>query len=381
MPGTTRPPAPAAHVTVDTVAPALTGLSPDAGTVQWFSPNGDGVRETVGFSAANSETGSLVARVRNGGGTVVRTFSVGNDDDAATVAWDGRSNANAVVPDGDYVMSVAPVDAAGNAGAAQERTVQVVTGPPLGRRARAPSSTRRTATGTLRRPRLRFTLTRPMTVTWTVRDAAGNTVLDTHLTPYLRPAGTYYWTFDGRRPDGSMLPQGRYLSYVSRHGRVADRRRSSRRVRRRRLRDQAERHDAGAAARPSPSNSRPRSRSKNPRLCVYEPGWRPGASPTDQDGHVHLPRHDQAPVGQRQRYRWRFKVSARTPRAASAATTTTGLPAPLSATPASHSPVTAPDRPHPHRTIPDRDHRAVDRGVRGSSLGTSMDLRRGSSCR
>ncbi len=28
-------------------------------------------------------------------------------------------------------------------------------------------------------------------------------------------AGTYTWDFDGRRSNGTMLPPGRYISYVS----------------------------------------------------------------------------------------------------------------------------------------------------------------------
>jgi hypothetical protein len=35
---------------VDTVAPGLTSLTPDASTAQWFSPNGDGVRDTVSLA-------------------------------------------------------------------------------------------------------------------------------------------------------------------------------------------------------------------------------------------------------------------------------------------------------------------------------------------
>jgi hypothetical protein len=61
---------------------------------------------------------------------------------------------------------------------------------------------------------LSFTLTRPMTVSWTLRDAAAK-VIDTHLAATPLPAGTQTWLFDGRRSDGTMLPPGRYLSYVT----------------------------------------------------------------------------------------------------------------------------------------------------------------------
>jgi flagellar hook assembly protein FlgD len=129
------------------------------------------------------------------------------------VAWDGRDAAGVVAADGRYTVSVTPIDAGGNAGSPQERSVSLVTGLslvassasvfyPQDRDSLAPTTT------------LSFTLTRPMTVTWTLRDAAAR-VVDTHLSATPLPAGTQSWVFDGRRSDGSMLPPGRYLSYVT----------------------------------------------------------------------------------------------------------------------------------------------------------------------
>ncbi len=53
-----------------------------------------------------------------------------------------------------------------------------------------------------------------MTVTWTIRNAAGQTV-NTHLTDAALPAGTHAWKFTGRSTDGTMLPRGRYTSVVT----------------------------------------------------------------------------------------------------------------------------------------------------------------------
>jgi hypothetical protein len=66
------------------------------------------------------------------------------------------------------------------------------------------------ATGT----RLSFTLLRPATVSWTIRDAAG-TVVATIADSEAMAAGAVGRTFYGKRPDGSMLPTGRYTSYVN----------------------------------------------------------------------------------------------------------------------------------------------------------------------
>jgi len=53
-----------------------------------------------------------------------------------------------------------------------------------------------------------------MKVTWTLRNGAGQTVI-TRLSDSQRAVGTQYWIFNGRRADGTMLPRGRYESFVS----------------------------------------------------------------------------------------------------------------------------------------------------------------------
>ena len=61
---------------------------------------------------------------------------------------------------------------------------------------------------------LSFALSRPMTVTWTIRNTAG-AVVDRRMAAVARPAGSASFVFDGRRTDGTMLPPGRYTSFVS----------------------------------------------------------------------------------------------------------------------------------------------------------------------
>jgi flagellar hook assembly protein FlgD len=200
-------------IAVDTTPSQLTSLSPAATTTSSFSPNGDGYRDTVALKAATSEPGSLAVSVRNASGMVLRTWTVATGLSTTAVTWDGRDATGAIVLDGMYVLSVAPRDAAGNTGASQDRTISLVAAlrsvsssvalfyPQDGDQL-APMTT------------LSFTLQRPMTVTWTLRDASAR-IVDTHLRAAYLEAGTYTWAFDGRRSDGTMLPAGRYLSYVS----------------------------------------------------------------------------------------------------------------------------------------------------------------------
>jgi flagellar hook assembly protein FlgD len=200
------------ELTVDTEAPALAGLTPGATTTQWFSPNGDGVRDTVSLTATNSEPGSVVTRVVDGDGTLVKSWTVANGSAAVAITWNGKTSAGTFAPDGTYTMMVAGRDVAGNTGPAVERSVIVIGA------LRTVATTRslffpQDLDSLDRTTTLSLVLARPMTVTWTVRNAAGQTVV-TRLASVDLPAGTQKWTFDGRRADGTMLPRGHYTSYV-----------------------------------------------------------------------------------------------------------------------------------------------------------------------
>jgi spore germination protein YaaH/flagellar hook assembly protein FlgD len=100
-------------VTVDTVAPALTGSAID---VTRFSPNADGTKDTVTASARAGEVagwGATVQPVAAGApGTAIRTIA--GPGTTPTWTWDGRTDAAALVADGTYRLSVWIADAAGN---------------------------------------------------------------------------------------------------------------------------------------------------------------------------------------------------------------------------------------------------------------------------
>ena len=199
-------------VALDTTPSQLTVLSPAAATTSWFSPNGDGNRETVTLAATTSEPGSVVATIRNSNGSILRTWTVATGLAASAVTWDGRDDAGSLVPDGRYIVNVAPRDTAGNTGVGEDRVVDVVGALRTVASSASvffPQDLDRYA----RTTRLSFEISRPMTVTWTVRDT-GARIVDTHLAAVPLDAGSYAWSFDGRRSDGSMLPAGRYVSYV-----------------------------------------------------------------------------------------------------------------------------------------------------------------------
>jgi flagellar hook assembly protein FlgD len=200
-------------VIVDTAPPHLTGVTPGSAPVPWFSPNGDGVRDAISFAATNSEDGAIVAKVLDGSSTVIDSWTIANGTAATAVTWDGRKSNNAVAPDGLYTVRLAPRDVAGNTGASVDRTVAVVGG------MRAFSSSRTIffpQDNDAQAPtiRLSFVLARPMTVSLTVRNAAG-TIVKTHYDATALAAGTYQWWFDGKATDGTMLPRGKYTASIT----------------------------------------------------------------------------------------------------------------------------------------------------------------------
>jgi flagellar hook assembly protein FlgD len=197
---------------VDTTAPNLTGVPAAPATPPVFSPNGDGVADTIAFAGSTSEAGEIAIRVRTGE-TFVRSYTVKVASGPLTVSWNGRNDAGAVVPDGTYDVRLTPRDGVGNSGATVTRQVKVLTilASVVTSRARIyPQDLDNLAPRTY----LSFTLTRAATVDWTVRDAKG-AVVATRYAGQSLAAGTYTWNFSGRNGAGTMLPTGRYRSVVS----------------------------------------------------------------------------------------------------------------------------------------------------------------------
>ena len=199
-------------IRVDTNAPSLTDVTPAADAATAFSPNRDGVRDTVVLNGVTSESGTISVRVRNAADTTVRTFTVPASAGNVAVTWDGKASDGSVVPDGTYDVRLTPVDAARNVGTGVTRSVDVVN--LLGS-----VTTSKTLffpqdlDGVAKGSRISFTLARPSTVTWTIRNSAGTVVAT--LRDEALPAGIWSRMFYGRRADGTMLPTGRYTSHVS----------------------------------------------------------------------------------------------------------------------------------------------------------------------
>ncbi len=198
-------------VTVDTTAPALS-LADAEGPVPQFTPNGDGSGDTVGFAVGSSEPGSVTATVRDAGDQVVDHVSIGAGT-AGVLAWDGRTDDGAWVPDGTYSLSIRAVDRAGNRSDAQVRTVNAFGA--LGFVASSkpvffPQDGDALASTTA----LSLTLRSPATVDWTIRNASG-AVVRTVLSGAAIGAGPRTFSWNGRADGGALVPRGTYRSVVT----------------------------------------------------------------------------------------------------------------------------------------------------------------------
>lgn len=78
----------------------------------YFSPNGDGVKDTTDFFFRLEAQSRVKLLVVNAKGETVRTFAGGDLDNttAATVTWDGLNDKGTVVDDGEYRMAVVGAD-------------------------------------------------------------------------------------------------------------------------------------------------------------------------------------------------------------------------------------------------------------------------------
>ena len=208
-----EPVAKSGTVKVDTTPPALSDVAQAADELPWFSPNGDGSRDMFGIKASTNESGKVEVGVRNDGGDLIRTFSATVSAGAFSIPWDGRDNGGAVVPDGTYDIRLVPVDGVANRGTSETisvRSIALLGAVKTSRTVFYPQD--RDSLGST--AVLSFAIKRQATVTWTIRNAAGD-VVETRLADQVRNAGTHSFTFNGRTLGGVLLPAGKYSSHVT----------------------------------------------------------------------------------------------------------------------------------------------------------------------
>ena len=174
-----------------------------------FSPNGDGVRDTVQLHAGLSSSDAWTITLSDASGAVVTRFS--GTGPAASAVWNGRDAAGERVPDGTYVASFAASDANGTARPAKA-AVRIDTV--------SPQITDLTASPTVISPNgdrfadsaaLDFGLSERSGVGLTVLDAKGTVVRTVAAVTEAAGNGRLVW--DGKVSSGGALvaaPDGAY---------------------------------------------------------------------------------------------------------------------------------------------------------------------------
>ncbi|HUX14610.1 MAG TPA: FlgD immunoglobulin-like domain containing protein [Spirochaetia bacterium] len=108
---------------VDTTAPRVSVSTDDP----VFSPDGDGLRDTLLIHQTSSSEDSWTAEIKNSGGATIRTWTWNGM--APDLVWDGRDAAGNIVPDGVYQYRISATDRAGNTGSGGIEAIRVDTRP------------------------------------------------------------------------------------------------------------------------------------------------------------------------------------------------------------------------------------------------------------
>jgi flagellar hook assembly protein FlgD len=176
-----------------------------------FTPNGDGISDTIRISYKLSEGAYLEVKVKRDGGAVRRSSSWAQGGDGA-VTWNGRKDNGDYAAEGKYNVYLTPTDRAGNTGQAKVVSVKLLnsiknpTVKPELFWARdgdsiAPSSA------------LKAKLTRAAKVSWLIRDKGGK-IVRRGIDGEQRQPGDVRFVWNGRDDAGAYVPDGRYTARV-----------------------------------------------------------------------------------------------------------------------------------------------------------------------
>ncbi len=210
----------AAALPEDTQAPVVSGVSADQAavtvatsdpSVPVFTPNGDGLSDTVTISHKLSESAFLEVKIKRDG-KVVRLWSTWSLKGRGSVVWDGRSDDGSYVDEGRYRVFLRPTDRAGNQGEQAETSVRVLNSmhSPTVKPALffAGDGDELASTSALKAK-----LTRDATVSWIIRDRAGKVVRRGIDQADWAP-GDVRFVWDGKDDSGAYVPEGRYRARI-----------------------------------------------------------------------------------------------------------------------------------------------------------------------
>ncbi|MEX2548090.1 MAG: FlgD immunoglobulin-like domain containing protein, partial [Chloroflexota bacterium] len=192
-------------------SPGLNGF----GVVEtpFFTPNSDGVTDTMTLSFTVDREAFVDMTVKNESGNVVRTLSAWSPSGSGKATWDGKNGNGAFVPDGDYTVTAVPHNRQGTEGNDESVDVMVMT------TMKSPSVTPNLLHASdgdnfAKNTTLSVNLESAATFWWKIADANGN-VVRTHLNGVNANPGNTSWQWDGRDTNGAFVPDGTYYSVTT----------------------------------------------------------------------------------------------------------------------------------------------------------------------
>jgi flagellar hook assembly protein FlgD len=196
----------------DLTAGPVAGASLADGDLPVFTPNGDGISDSLVIKQTLSEQADLDVAIARADTTVIRTFTSPSQQGATSEVWDGLNDFGNVVNDGAYTISVTPRDAAGNVGETVTTAVLVLTA------MRSPSAS----------PVLLYSadsdllaqtqtqsviLDQPALLSWVIRSQTD--VVRTVMTDELTDVGPVSFEWDGTDDSGAYVPDGVYTMVIT----------------------------------------------------------------------------------------------------------------------------------------------------------------------
>ncbi len=198
---------------ISNLAAQSPGVSFGPTQTPFFTPNGDGVTDTMSLNFTVDREAFVDVEVENASGNVVRTLSAWSPGGNGSATWNGKNNSGSYVADGTYTITATPHNRAGTEGNQESVDVDVMT------TMRSPAVTPNLfypadGDNLARTSTLSVNLQSAATFWWKIADKNGN-VVRTFVNGVNTSAGLQSLQWDGKDSAGAFVPTGTYYSVTT----------------------------------------------------------------------------------------------------------------------------------------------------------------------